>query len=97
MLSLTESTLWRKIQRRLGVIHIDFRPRRRTARACRKWDVPLRDAGNQSRRGPAMAARHLVEHGKVNPTEIAVYCDLKFDSKLPPPPTFNLFASGDTD
>jgi type III restriction enzyme len=46
---------------------------------------------------PILIWRHLVEHGKVNPAEIAVYCDLKFDPKLPPPPTFNLFAGGDTD
>jgi type III restriction enzyme len=46
---------------------------------------------------PILIWRHLVEHGKVNPAEIAVYCDLKFDAKLPPPPTFNLFAGGDTD
>lgn len=46
---------------------------------------------------PILIWRYLVEHGKVDPSEIAVYCDLKFDSKLPPPPTFNLFAGGDTD
>src|ERR1039458_10433283 len=46
---------------------------------------------------PILIWRHLVEHGKVNPAEIAVYCDLKFDAKLPAPPTFNLFAGGDTD
>jgi type III restriction enzyme len=46
---------------------------------------------------PILIWRHLVEIGKVDPSEIAVYCDLKFDSKLPPPSTFNLFAGGDTD
>ena len=46
---------------------------------------------------PILVWRHLVEHGKVDPAEIAVYSDLKFDAKLPPPPTFNLFAGGDTD
>jgi type III restriction enzyme len=46
---------------------------------------------------PILIWRHLVEHGKVNPAEIAIYCDLKFDAKLPPPRTFNLFSGGDTD
>ena len=46
---------------------------------------------------PILIWRHLVEHGKVDPAEIAVYCDLKFDSKLPPPPSFNLFYGGDND
>jgi len=36
----------------------------------------------------------LVENGGVDPREIAVYCDLKFDRKLPAPPTFNLFGVG---
>jgi hypothetical protein len=33
----------------------------------------------------------------VDPAAIAVYCDLKFDSRLPPPATFNLFSGGDSD
>ena len=46
---------------------------------------------------PILIWRHLAENGGVDPKEIAVYCDLKFDPKMPPPPTFNLFAGGDTD
>jgi type III restriction enzyme len=46
---------------------------------------------------PIVIWRHLVKHGKVDPAKIAVYCDLKFDPKMPPPPMFNLFAGGDTD
>ena len=46
---------------------------------------------------PVLIWRHLVEHGSVDPAHIAVYCDLKFDKKLPPPPGFNLFAGGDSD
>jgi len=46
---------------------------------------------------PILIWRYLVEHGKVDPAEIAVYSDLKFDAKLPPPLTFNLFAGGDMD
>jgi type III restriction enzyme len=45
---------------------------------------------------PILIWRHLVENG-VDPKEIAVYCDLKFDPKMPPPPTLNLFAGGDSD
>ena len=46
---------------------------------------------------PILIWRYLVEHGGVDPSEIAVYCDLKFDPKLPAPMTFNLFSGGDTD
>lgn len=46
---------------------------------------------------PILIWRHLVETAGVDPTEIAIYCDLKFDSKFPPPPDFNLFAGGDND
>jgi type III restriction enzyme len=46
---------------------------------------------------PILIWRHLVEKGEVDPAEIAVYCDLKFDKKFPPPADFNLFAGGDSD
>lgn len=46
---------------------------------------------------PILIWRHLVEKGGVDPRQIAVYCDLKFDSKNPAPSNFNLFAGGDTD
>jgi type III restriction enzyme len=45
---------------------------------------------------PILIWRHLV-HAGIDPSEIAVYCDLKFDSKFPPDPRFNLFAGGDAD
>jgi len=45
---------------------------------------------------PLLIWRYLVENG-VEPREIAVYCDLKFDPKWPPPTSFNLFAGGDSD
>jgi type III restriction enzyme len=60
-----------------------------------KEDSVRRFAERQAR--PILIWRHLVESGGVDPKEIAVYCDLKFDSKVPPPPTFNLFAGGDSD
>jgi type III restriction enzyme len=46
---------------------------------------------------PILIWRHLVENGGVDPRQIAVYCDLKFDSKNPAPPDFKLFAGGDSD
>jgi len=46
---------------------------------------------------PILIWRHLVEKQKVDPSEIAVYCDLKFDQKHPAPTSFNLFAGGDSD
>jgi type III restriction enzyme len=46
---------------------------------------------------PILIWRHLVENRGVDPSEIAVYLDLKFDSKFPPPPSFNLFSGGDND
>lgn len=45
---------------------------------------------------PIVIWRHLVQSG-VDPSDIAVYCDLKFSSEFPPPPNFNLFAGGDSD
>jgi type III restriction enzyme len=46
---------------------------------------------------PILIWRYLAEIGKVNPAEIAVYADLKFDKRFPPPPGFNLFSGGDGD
>jgi type III restriction enzyme len=46
---------------------------------------------------PILIWKHLVENHKIDPSKIAVYCNLKFDSKFPPPPSFNLFAGGDAD
>jgi len=46
---------------------------------------------------PILIWRHLVESCGIDPKEIAVYCELKFDSKFPPPLTLNLFSGGDSD
>ena len=46
---------------------------------------------------PILIWRHLVENAGVDPATVAVYCDLKFDPKMPPLPEFNLFAQGDSD
>lgn len=46
---------------------------------------------------PVLIWRHLVENCGVDPATIAVYLNLKFDPKFPPPPGFTLFAGGDAD
>lgn len=46
---------------------------------------------------PILIWRYLVENRGIEPSSIAVYCDLKFDKKFAPPPGFNLFAGGDSD
>jgi type III restriction enzyme len=47
---------------------------------------------------PILIWRYLVEKKGVHPSEIAVYCDLKFDRKNHPPPSdFILFSGGDDD
>lgn len=51
----------------------------------------------ERRARPILIWRHLVESAGVNPSEVAVYADLKFDPKMPPPATFNLFSGGDAD
>jgi type III restriction enzyme len=45
---------------------------------------------------PILIWRYLVQSG-IDPSDIAVYCDLRFDSKFPPPLGFNLFAGCDSD
>jgi len=51
----------------------------------------------ERRARPILIWRHLVEHAGVDPESIAVYCDLRFDKKFPPPLSFNLFSGGDAD
>lgn len=51
---------------------------------------------NRSAR-PILIWRHLVENHGIDPSKIAVYCNLKFDAKFPPPFDFNLFSGGDND
>lgn len=46
---------------------------------------------------PIKIWRYLVNNLNVNPDDIAVYCDLKFDSKFPAPDNFHLFSGGDND
>lgn len=45
---------------------------------------------------PIKIWKYLVSEG-VNPNEIAVYCNLKFDRRFPKPVNFNLFSGGDND
>ena len=46
---------------------------------------------------PILIWRYLTETASIDPAEIAVYCDLKFDRKFPHPDDFNLFSGGDDD
>lgn len=55
--------------------------------------LPFKD--RQAR--PILIWRHLVENCGIEPSSIAVYCNLKFEAKSPPPPGFNLFSGGDAD
>lgn len=53
----------------------------------------------KSRRAPPIVIwRYLVEQAGVDPSEVAVYCDLRLDRKqYPPPATFILFSGGEDD
>ncbi|MGA5662677.1 DEAD/DEAH box helicase family protein [Bacillus bombysepticus] len=46
---------------------------------------------------PIVIWKYLVETKGIDPSEIAVYCNLKFDKKFPPPENFRLFSGGDSD
>jgi type III restriction enzyme len=60
-------------------------------------DLPSRPF-EQRRARPILIWRYLVEVAKVDPAEIAVYCDLRVDRKgYPPPPDFRLFSGGEDD
>lgn len=60
-------------------------------------DLPSRPF-NERRAPPILIWRYLVEQKGVNPADIAVYCDLKFDRTVhPPPPDFKLFSGGEQD
>jgi type III restriction enzyme len=45
---------------------------------------------------PIRIWKHLVGKG-ISPSEIAVYCNLKFDKRFPKPDNFRLFSGGDND
>ena len=51
----------------------------------------------ERRAAPILIWRYLTETAGIDPTEIAVYCDLKFDKRYPRPEDFNLFGGGDDD
>ncbi|OGR40690.1 MAG: hypothetical protein A2X35_09290 [Elusimicrobia bacterium GWA2_61_42] len=71
---------------RTNVSQIDGRP-----------DNPARPF-SERKAPPILIWRYLVEQKGVKPSEIAVYCDLKFDRKTHPPPRdFVLFAGGEDD
>ena len=51
----------------------------------------------QRRAPPILIWRHLVDKLKVDPSTIAVYCNLKMDKDFPAPLEFELFGQGDSD
>ncbi len=60
-------------------------------------DLPSRPF-TERRAPPILIWRYLVEEKGIDPTDIAVYCDLKFDRTAhPPPPDFKLFSGGEQD
>jgi type III restriction enzyme len=51
----------------------------------------------ERRAAPILIWRYLTETAGIDPAEIAVYCDLKFDKKYPRPDDFILFGGNDDD
>jgi len=51
----------------------------------------------ERRAAPILIWRYLTETANIDPSDIAVYCDLKFDKKYPRPDDFILFSGGDDD
>lgn len=51
----------------------------------------------ERRAAPILIWRYLTETAGIDPSEIAVYCDLKFDKKYPRPNEFILFSGGEDD
>lgn len=64
-------------------------------------EVPMREdmerPFTERKARPILIWRHLVERLRIDPSEIAVYCELKFSPKYPHPVAFNLFSGGDSD
>jgi len=60
-------------------------------------DLPSRPFAER-RAPPILIWRYLVEQKGIDPDDIAVYCDLKFERQaFPPPPDFVLFSGGEQD
>jgi type III restriction enzyme len=57
----------------------------------------IKRAFKQRQARPILIWRHLVENRGIDPTKIAVYCQLKFSKEFPAPTTMQLFAGGDND
>ena len=92
----------RKADAAAARLNLDFRPKAIYVSNTNVADgaTSKEDAGRpfaERMARPILIWRHLVEHGGVDPREIAVYCDLKFEPKSPKPPFFNLFSGGDSD
>lgn len=91
----------KRVDKAADELHLQFRPKaiyvtNTNVLAGGKKDnvsVPFKDRLAR----PIVIWRYLVEKRGIDPNQIAVYCDLKFDKKYPPPASFNLFSGGDSD
>ena len=96
---------FRKVEHTAENLGIDYRPKAiyvsktnvtESSNIVQNDDISQPFKDRQAR--PILIWRYLVEHKGIDPEEIAVYCDLRFDNKrFPAPNNFNLFANGDSD
>ena len=61
-----------------------------------KYNDKIKVNFNERMARPIVIWRYLVSK-RINPEDIAIYCNLKFDKDFPPPSNFNLFSGGDGD
>lgn len=93
---------FKKAEAAAGKLGLDFSPKAIYVANTNVADgtSTKEDAGrpfNERQARPILIWRHLVETLGIDPAEIAVYCDLKFEAKFPAPDGFNLFSGGDND
>jgi len=90
---------FRKVEGNAKTLGLDFRPK---AIYVSNTNMVMQEADNihtpfsDRKARPIEIWRHLVSSG-IDPNDIAVYCNLKFDSKYPKPSQFVLFSGGDDD
>ena len=96
---------FRKVEKTATTLGISYQPKAiyvsktnvlESGKLVQKDEVDRPFGERQAR--PILIWRYLVEQQNIDPDEIAVYCDLKFDNKrFPPPDKFHLFSNGDSD
>lgn len=91
-----------KVEKKAKKLRLPIRPKAiyvsttNVVETAKYADIPTKTPFNERQARPIVIWRHLVERG-VDPSEIAVYCQLKFGKDNPPPPEFNLYSGGDND